>query len=400
MRSLQSGLNRFSNPRDVSDERSQVSEAIRRVHPRIGDVARHAGVSKTAVSFAFNRPERLSPETVTRIRDIAETLGYRPNPVARLLTQRQTRSIGIMTPQALHAIFANPFFGAFSEGVALVADEAGYDLHFIAPDRGSLAHAMDRAIVDGLIVVGLHADHPDVGRLRGARIPMVLVDSTALPGAPTIRVDDEGGAAQAAAHILDLGHRDILIIANAPQGGFPPAGEQGVGPDRLRGYARAFHDRGLPFPVESLVAGRATFEGGAEAFRDAWAAGRRPTAVIAMSDAIAIGVMSAARSLDLPIPATLSIVGFDDLDIASQIHPALTTVRQPIRTKGREAVRLLLGLIEHGEAPADPPSVIETHLVIRDSTGPAPRLAPSRGRGHHVPERRASVDAVPPAGVA
>jgi alanine racemase len=89
--------------------------------PRIADVAREAGVSKTAVSFAFNSPDRLAPDTAVRIREVADALGYRPHPVARMLTQRQTLTLGVLTPQALAVIFSNPFFGAFSEGVAIAA---------------------------------------------------------------------------------------------------------------------------------------------------------------------------------------------------------------------------------------------------------------------------------------
>ena len=138
-----------------------------RTRPRIADVAREAGVSKTAVSFAFNSPDRLAPETASRIRAVADQLGYRPDPVARMLTQRQTLTIGVLTPQALSVIFSNPFFGAFSEGVAAVAEEFGYGLHFISPLHGSLASAMNRATVDGVV-----ADRP-VGRppRRGAHPP-------------------------------------------------------------------------------------------------------------------------------------------------------------------------------------------------------------------------------------
>ena len=180
-----------------------MTSRIQRV--RIADVARAAGVSKAAVSFAFNKPEELSPDTANRILEVATALGYRPHPVARMLAQRRTMSIGVMTPQPLSTSFANPYFGTFSEGVALVAEEAGYELHFISPDRGSLARAMDRAIVDGIVVIGLGSDHPEVDRLLTAGMPMVVVDSTAMPDAPSIRVDDEGGAYQAAAHVLDLG---------------------------------------------------------------------------------------------------------------------------------------------------------------------------------------------------
>jgi DNA-binding LacI/PurR family transcriptional regulator len=101
-----------------------------------------------------------------------------------MLTQRRTISIGVVTPQALSTAFANSFFGQLSEGVALVAEEGGYRLTFISPERGSLASALDRTTVDGLVVVGLTADYAEIDRIRTAGIPIVLVDSTALPAAP------------------------------------------------------------------------------------------------------------------------------------------------------------------------------------------------------------------------
>ena len=126
----------------------------RRTRPRIADVAREAGVSKTAVSFAFNSPDRLSPETASRIRVVADQLGYTPHPVARMLSQRQTLTIGVLTPQALSVVFSNPFFGAFTEGVATAAEESGYALHFISTLHGSLALAVGRSTVDGVVAIG------------------------------------------------------------------------------------------------------------------------------------------------------------------------------------------------------------------------------------------------------
>ena len=130
-------------------------------------------MSKTAVSFAFNSPDRLAPETASRIREVADHLGYTPHPVARMLTQRHTMTIGVLTPQALSVIFSNPFFGAFSEGVALAAEEYGYGLHFISPLHGSLARAMSRATVDGVVAIGLSDTHPEVEQIRRAGVPIV-----------------------------------------------------------------------------------------------------------------------------------------------------------------------------------------------------------------------------------
>ena len=153
----------------------------RSLRPRIADVAREAGVSKTAVSFAFNSPDRLAPETALRIREVADSLGYTPHPVARMLTQRPDDDHRAADPQALSVIFSNPFFGAFCEGVALAAEEQGYALHFISPLHGSLARALGRATVDGVVAIGLSDDHPEVEQIRRAGVPFVLVDSTAFP---------------------------------------------------------------------------------------------------------------------------------------------------------------------------------------------------------------------------
>lgn len=357
----------------------------RRIHrPRIADVAREAGVSKTAVSFAFNSPERLSPETADRIREVALSLGYRPHPVARMLTQRRTMTLGVLTPQALSVIFSNPFFALFNEGVARAAEDHGYELHFISPIHGSLAKAIGRATVDGVVAIGLSAEHPEVGQIRNAGLPMVLVDSEDLAEHGSVIVDDEGGARAAAAHLLELGHRDILILAvEAPQA-LPDGDSSGNGtqptpswgPDdhavttrRLHGYELAFEAAGLSIDPAWIMAGRASVDGGTSAFQRAWALGLRPTAVLAMSDAMAIGVIRAARDQGLRVPEDVSVVGFDDIDLAPHVDPALTTVHQPIRQKGFEAVRLLLEEVEQRTSPAQHLR-LETRLTIRGSTAP------------------------------
>ncbi|MEO8274023.1 MAG: LacI family DNA-binding transcriptional regulator, partial [Chloroflexota bacterium] len=308
-------------------------------------------MSKTAVSFAFNSPERLSAGTAIRIREVAGALGYRPNPVARMLTQRQTMTLGILTPQALAVIFSNPFFALFSEGVAHAAEDLGYELHFISPLHGSLALAVGRSTVDGVVAIGLSADHPEVEQIRGAGLPMVLVDSDDLPQHSSVVVDDEAGARAAAEHLLGLGHTNLLVIAvEGPASASGEPGPHGVTERRLRGYRTALDAAGVALPDEQIVAGRSSIDGGASAFQRAWAMGIRPTAVLAMSDAIAIGAMRAARELGLRIPDDLSVVGFDDIDLAAHVDPPLTTVHQPIRQKGADAVRLLLAEVEQREA--------------------------------------------------
>jgi DNA-binding LacI/PurR family transcriptional regulator len=339
---------------------------------RIADVAREAGVSKTAVSFAFNSPDRLAPETAVRIREVAESLGYRPHPVARMLTQRQTLSIGVLTPQPLSVIFSNPFFGAFAEGVALVAEESGYGLTFISPLDGSLARAVGRATVDGVVAIGLTDDHPEVEQIRRAGLPIVFVDSSALSEFTSIDVDDVGGARAAAEHLIGLGHHDFLVIGVEP----PPTTTtepEGVLGRRLRGYRDALDMAGIPLPPERIVVGPASIDGGEAALNRAWEDGVRPTAVLVMSDAMAVGAMRALRDQRLEIPRDVSVVGFDDLDLAPHTHPPLTTVHQPIRRKGEEAVRLLLTVVQRRDFTKPEHRLLETRLIVRGSTGPAPR---------------------------
>jgi DNA-binding LacI/PurR family transcriptional regulator len=344
----------------------------RSTRPRIADVAREAGVSKTAVSFAFNSPDRLAPETALRIREVADALGYTPHPVARMLTQRQTLTLGLLTPQALSVIFSNPFFGAFSEGVALAAEEQGYGLHFISPLHGSLARALGRATVDGVVAIGLSHDHPEVEQIRRAGVPMVLVDSTALPDHDSVDIDDVGGARAGAEHLIGLGHRDVLIVGVEPP--LPSATREpdGVTARRLRGYREAFATVGVEIGDERIVVGPASIEGGVAALERAWDDGLRPTGVLAMSDAMAIGVMRALRDRRLDVPRDVSVVGFDDLDLAPHVDPPLTTVHQPIRRKGEEAVRLLLAVVQRRDPSIPEHRRLETRLVIRGSTGPAP----------------------------
>ncbi len=348
-----------------------MEQATRRT--TIADVAREAGVSKAAVSFAFNTPERLSSETVARIRGIATTLDYRPDPVARMLAQRRTWTIGILTPQGLDVIFTNPYFGEFSAGVATAAEAAGLAIQFISPLHGSLTRAVDRASVDGIIAVGLGADHPEVGQIRRSGLPFVTVDSTALPDEPAVVVDDEGGARAAGAHLVSLGHRAFLVIGIEPPSAVQATDAAWVTSRRLRGYRAAAADVGVAIQDDAVVLGPASMEGGIACFHRAWAAGIRPTAVLAMSDAMAIGALRAARELGLRVPADLSIVGFDDLDVAQYTDPPLTTVHQPNRAKGEEAVRLLLDGGRRRDAQEPTIHHFDTHLVVRGSTALAPQ---------------------------
>ena len=356
---------------------------------RIADVAREASVSKTAVSFAFNSPERLSAATAERIRRVAEALGYRPHTAARPVSQKRTMNIGLLTPQVLSVIFANPFYAELCRGVASATDQAGYGLLFVSPVQGSLLRAIGRASVDGFVTVGLSEDHPEVEQIRRANMPMVIVDGSALPEHGLVESNDEVGARAAAKHLLSLGHRHFVVVGVEPPSmpgtsEFSQSPTETVASRRLAGYRQALELGGVKLRDEQVVVGPASFDGGVAAFRRVWEDGQRPTAILAMSDVMAIGVMWAAREAGLSVPYHVSIVGFDDLDIAPHSNPPLTTVHQAVRSKGEEAARLLLRMIAHPDNERPEHKTLDTRLIIRGSTGPA---HPLPGQDPHRPPR-------------
>ena len=171
--------------------------------PRIADVAREAGVSKTAVSFAFNSPDRLAPETASRIRDVADSLGYRPHPVARMLTQRADAH-GRACSRPRRSRSSSPTRSSAPSARASRWRPSRRATRSTSSPRSTaaLARAMGRATVDGVVAVGLSADHPEVEQIRAAGLPLVMVDSSALPDQPFVEIDDEGGARAAAEHLL------------------------------------------------------------------------------------------------------------------------------------------------------------------------------------------------------
>lgn len=353
---------------------------VRTKRARIADVAREAGVSKTAVSFAFNNPERLGSETAAHIRQVADALGYRPRSVANAAAATSTMTIGLLTPQELSVNFANPFYSTFCGGLASVTEDAGYGLLFVSPLRGSLMRAISRATVDGFVAVGLSEDHPEVEQIRRAGIPMVLVDGDAFPEHGSVESNDEVGARTAARHLLALGHREFVIVGVEPPNmpglrEYSPGPTETVASRRLAGYRQGLSLGGITLGDERIVVGSSSFDGGVAAFRRIWEDELRPTAVLAMSDVMAIGVMWAAREAGLRVPEDLSIVGFDDLDVAPHSNPPLTTVRQPIRQKGEESAKLLLRMIASPDLERPEHKVLDTRLIIRGSTAPVGKAA-------------------------
>jgi len=339
----------------------------------IADVAGAAGVSKTAVSFAFNNPERLGQATLERVLGVAQDLGYTPHPAARALSMRRSGTIGVLIPQRLSTVFANPFMSELIQGLGELCEEHDLTLLLVPPLNGSLESAIRQASVDGFISLGLSPDDSALDVLDRIGIPTVLVDSEDSPSHPTVNVDDAGGARAAAGHLLELGHRQLAILV------LPPARQVHSTPTatrRLAGYRAAISEAGVP-AAHSVIAG-ISVAAGARAFDSLPKGPRRPTGVLAMSDMVAIGVIAAAQATGFRVPDDLSVVGFDDLPASAWTNPPLTTVRQPIVEKGRLAARLLIQRMKG--KPVESPAPLSTSLVVRGSTGPAENLDLPIGR--------------------
>ena len=333
----------------------------------ISQIAKEAGVSKTAVSFAFNDPSQLAPTTVEHIREIAERLGYTPDPIARSMTTRRTNALGLLLPQDIATSMSNPFFTQFIRGMGKVCHRAGLTLMLVPPLWGSMMKAIPHATVDGFVVVGLEVDRGEIQLMRRRDVPFVMVDSEAPEDVPSVNVDDRSGACAIMRHVLGQGHRRIAIVCMWSGKAGNIAEYTGTLAARLAGYREALEEQGLGLdaPGITLVEAPVSWEGGQDVFQQLWSASSRPTAVVAMSDIIAIGIMDTAKAHGLQLPRDLSVAGFDDVPDARLVLPGLTTVRQPVEAKGELAADLLVAALEKKHRITH--HLLPTELIIRQS---------------------------------
>lgn len=342
--------------------------------PTISDVAREAGVSPTSVSFAFNQPTRISDGTRERIIATAETLGYSPDPVARSMSIGRTGTIGVLVPQPLPEVVHNPYFSEFLAGVAEAAEDGDLPIMLVGPRQGSIERAVYGAAVDGLLTVGLEPFRPTIQVLTARRLPYVMVDSEPVDGIACVNADDESGAEAAMKHVLDAGHRQIGILGiESPE---PGHWESYVGTlgRRVAGYRNALEAAGLSLDDVALVECPVSEAGGRNGLRQLMDSPDPPSAVVSMSDLIALGALAEARITDIEVPRDLSIVGYDDIPEAHWSDPPLTTVRQPSSEKGKVAAELLIGLIDDTAEPVH--IVLDTELVKRGSVSERNFLTP------------------------
>jgi DNA-binding LacI/PurR family transcriptional regulator len=350
----------------------------------ISDVASALGVAVSTVSNAYNRPDQLSPKLRAHILDMAAQLGYPgPNPVARSLRQQRAGAVGVLFAERLSYAFTDPAAVLVLDGIASALEAAGLGL-LLVPGRADNTTTVQRALVDGFLVYSMLEEDPLVAAALSRRIPTVLLDQPPRAGVPSITVDDADGARQAAEHLLNLGHRRFAIITDRlsePLAGAASAErltlhEQAmhtffVTQLRFQGYRLALEGAGLTWkdvPI-SMCADNSEADGTA-AMQSLLTSSPRPTAVLCLTDRLALGALTAVQQADLHVPDDISIVGFDDIPTAAQATPPLTTIRQEHREKGCLAGQSLVRLLR-GEA-ASQTGPLPVHLVIRGTTGPSP----------------------------
>jgi DNA-binding LacI/PurR family transcriptional regulator len=338
-------------------------------------LADRLGVSRTTASNAFNRPDQLNPALREKVLALAAELGYAgPDPAGRVLRSGRAGAIGVLLTEQLSYAFGDPAAVATLRGLALEAEQVGVSLSLLpAPltDGSADAEAVRHALVDACFVYALPAGHPSVTAARERRLPLVVCDTPRISGVPFVSVDDRAGARAAAQHVLDLGHRRLAVVSlrmrDDGHSGFADADRRcdpayRVTAERMAGYEEALAGAGIDLadvPVYEVdVNLRSLAREAAPALLE-----REPTAILGMSDEIALGIVDGAHAAGVEVPRDLSVVGFDD---APPAEPrGLTTVRQPLVEKGRTAGRMLLEAIG-GETPAD--VLLPTELVVRAST--------------------------------
>jgi DNA-binding LacI/PurR family transcriptional regulator len=345
-----------------------------RRRPTIDDVARHAGVSKGAVSLALNGRPGVSDATRRRIAASAEALDWRPSARAKALSESRALAIGLIVARSPSQLASDPFFAALLAGVEAELASAGYALVLsvvgdAAAEDETYRRLVDDGRVDGVLLADARVDDPRCAVVAELGLEaVVLGHSDPISGLPGVAADERPALARVVDALVDLGHHHVghvsgpatLVHAN----------------ERRDAWHDALAAAGLP--AGPLTEGDFTGAGAARATRRLLERRRPPTAILYANDLMAIAGLRVARELGLRVPRDVSVVGFDDIPLAEHVHPPLTTIRHDPVAAGAAAARLLLQRLRGESAP--PPELPAAELVMRESIARArtPRAASRR----------------------
>lgn len=327
------------------------------------DVAREAGVSYSTVSRVVNNYEYVKPETREKVLTAMTRLGYVVNQQARSLRGGRSQVVGLLVPDVGNSYIGDMIRGIDAELAAHQYDLMLYTTHRQKTKESIYVATITRGLADGLLLLLPTNVEAYMATLQQQQFPHVLIDYQAVDNQFTSTVQSKNfeGAYKATCYLIELGHRRIAYIIGQQ--------EMQCSLDRLAGYRAALEDHDIAYDPQLVHAGDFYRPEGYESARRFLALDRPPTAIFAANDLSAFGAMEAVRNCGLSMPDDISIIGFDDILEAQQVHPSLTTVRQPLEEMGRVAVRILLKRLDNPDLPGRRVE-LPTELIIRDSCAP------------------------------
>jgi LacI family transcriptional regulator len=339
-----------------------ISDTFMNQRIKLADVARLAGVSSATVSRSLNYPNLLKKDTFNKIQDAIVKLGYVPDSTGRALASRRTQTVGLVVPTLDHAIFSR-----FTQAMQTALAESGYQLLIASHEYSPTlelngARALIERGVDALVLVGLERSQALNELLAQSGIPMLATWAFDRSGKSlSVGFDNQAASVLAARHLLDLGHREFGVIS-----GFLHHNDRARA--RVEGVRKALHDAGLRLSAASIIEQPFTYAGGRDGLRALAALSPRPTAVICGNDLLAIGALIECQAIGLAVPQEISLIGFDNQELASHFAPGLTTINVPAAELGRLSASAIMQLL--AGVMVGVPIELPIELVVRGSTGP------------------------------
>lgn len=331
----------------------------------IRDVARVAGVSVATVSRALRGLDRVSEATRQRVLGVARDLDYVASPTATSLASGRTQVVGVVAP-----FLTRWFFSTALSAVEKTLRSVGHSVLIFDLEADSYSERLPMSQdmlwkrLDGVITLNVSMTKDEVALVDRLGLPLVAV-GTPVPERPCVRIDDAGAVRTATEHLLDLGHEQIGYVGELGQ----HAALTLTPRQRLDAFRTTVTDRGVAIRPEWVRSSDWTAAAATVVAEALLSSPDRPTALVAASDEIALGVLAAGRRLGLSVPADLSVVGIDDHPFSAVFD--LTTVRQDVRDQGERAAELLVGSLLRGEDLGEHSVLVPTELVVRASTAPA-----------------------------
>jgi DNA-binding LacI/PurR family transcriptional regulator len=330
--------------------------------PTLEAVAALAGVGRGTVSRVVNGSPKVSSQAREAVLQAIDELGYVPNRAARALVTRRTDTVALVVSMSEQRVWDEPYFAGIIRGISRGLADTGMQLLLAIAESPAehkrLEHYLTPQHVDGVLLSSLHGDGGLPHHLEENGVPTVLVGApVGLEPVTCVDADNTGGAREAVDHLIERGRRRIATITGLQ--------DMRVGVERLAGYRDALADAGMK---DGLIAyGDFSEDSGAEGMRELLDREPNLDAVFTASDPMAIGAMRVLKQHGRRIPDDVAVVGFDDSASARHTEPPLTSVHQPLEAMGREMARLLTARIK-GDEPEQPTVILETHLVVRDSS--------------------------------